>query len=53
MRTDPSAEVEIRMVFNQVAEICIRDYPYLYGDFVATDLPDGTKSYRPKLRSKV
>jgi len=53
MRTDPSAEVEIRMVFNQIAEICIRDYPYLYGDFVATDLPDGTKSYKPKLRSKV
>ena len=53
MRTDPSAEVEIRMVFDQIAEICMRDYPYLYGDFVATELPDGTKSYRPKLRSKV
>lgn len=53
MRTDPSAEVEIRMVFDQIAEICIRDYPYLYGDFLASDLPDGTKSYRPKLRSKV
>src|SRR5439155_1402189 len=53
MRTDPSAEVEIRMVFNQIAEICIRDYPYLYSDFVTTELPDGTKSYRPKLRSKV
>ncbi len=53
MRTDPSAEVEIRMVFDQIAEICIRDYPYLYGDFSTTDLPDGTKSYRPKLRSKV
>src|SRR5713226_8045436 len=39
MRTDPSAEVEIRMVFNQIAEICIRDYAYLYGDFVATELP--------------
>ena len=50
---DYSAEVEIRMVFNQIAEICIRDYPHLYGDFLATDLPDGTKSYRPKLRSKV
>src|SRR2546427_140605 len=53
MRTDPSAEVEIRMVFNQIAEICIRDYPYLYGDFVMTELPDGTKSFRPKVRSKV
>jgi len=53
MRTDPSAEVEIRMVFDKIAEICIRDYPYLYGDFTATELPDGTKSYRPGLRSKV
>ena len=53
MRTDPSAEVEIRMVFDQIADICIRDYPYLYGDFQATDLPDGTKSYKPQLRSKV
>lgn len=53
MRTDPSAEVEIRMVFDQIAEICIRDFPYLYADFIATELPDGTKSYRPGLRSKV
>lgn len=27
MRTDPSAEVEIRKVFGKVAEICMRDYP--------------------------
>ncbi len=53
MRTDPAAEVEIRMVFDQVAEICKRDYPLIYGDFTATDLPDGTKSWRPALRSKV
>lgn len=53
MRTDPSAEVEIRMVFDKIAEICIRDYPYLYGDFTATELSDGTKSYRPGFRSKV
>lgn len=53
MRTDPSAEVEIRMVFDQVAEICRKDYPELYGDFQATDLPDGTKSWKPTLRSKV
>jgi thymidylate synthase (FAD) len=53
MRTDPAAEVEIRMVFNQVAEICKRDYPLIYGDFTPTDLPDGTKSWRPGLRSKV
>lgn len=53
MRTDPAAEIEIRMVFNQIADICIRDYPYLYGDFQATDLPDGTRSFHPTLRSKV
>ncbi len=53
MRTDPAAEVEIRMVFDQVAEICRRDYPYLYQDFASTDLPDGTKSWKPALRSKV
>src|SRR5438093_11195103 len=53
MRTDPSAEVEIRIVFNQIAEIRIRDYPDLYGDFLATDLADRTKSFRPHLRSQV
>ena len=48
MRTDPSAEVEIRKVFGQVAEICIRDYPLLYADFVKNQLPDGTFQYTPK-----
>lgn len=53
MRTDPAAEVEIRMVFDQIAKICKADYPYLYQDFYAMDLPDGTQSWRPRLRSKV
>lgn len=53
MRTDPAAEVEIRMVFDQVAQICTRDYPNLYQDFVRKELPDGTGSWRPTLRSKV
>ncbi len=53
MRTDPAAEVEIRTVFDQVAEICKRDYPYLYGDFQSTELPDGTKCWKPTIRSKV
>jgi len=53
MRTDPAAEVEIRMVFDQVAQICQRDYPNLYQDFVRKELPDGTGSWRPTLRSKV
>jgi len=52
MRTDPSAEVEIRKVFGQVAEICMRDYPILYSDFSMKQLPDGTCQYTPKF-SKV
>jgi thymidylate synthase (FAD) len=48
MRTDPSAEVEIRKVFDQVAEICIHDYPILYADFAKTELPDRTFQYTPK-----
>jgi thymidylate synthase (FAD) len=52
MRTDPSAEVEIRKVFGQVAEICMKDYPLLYGDFSKTKLPDNTFQYFPKF-SKV
>lgn len=53
MRTDPAAEVEIRMVFDQIAQICKRDYPSLYQDMVRKELPDGTGSWRPLLRSKV
>jgi thymidylate synthase (FAD) len=53
MRTDPAAEVEIRMVFDQVARICIRDYPQIYQDFTYTELPDGTRSWKPTLRSKL
>ncbi|HKM78102.1 MAG TPA: FAD-dependent thymidylate synthase, partial [Candidatus Bathyarchaeia archaeon] len=52
MRTDPSAEVEIRMVFGKVAEICMKDYPILYSDFTPKQLPDGTFQYVPKF-SKV
>ena len=52
MRTDPSAEVEIRKVFGQVAEICLKDYPLLYSDFSKTQLQDGTCQYIPKF-SKV
>jgi thymidylate synthase (FAD) len=48
MRTDPSAEVEIRKVFGRVAEICVHDYPLLYADFAKTQLPDGTFQYTPK-----
>jgi len=53
MRTDPAAEVEIRMVFDQVARICLEMWPNLYQDFSRTPLPDGTGSWKPSLRSKV
>lgn len=33
MRTEPSAEEEIRLVFGQVAEICQKRYPNLFADF--------------------
>jgi thymidylate synthase (FAD) len=52
MRTHPSAEVEIRKVFGKVAQICIRDFPLLYGDFTSKQLDDGTTQYTPKF-SKV
>jgi thymidylate synthase (FAD) len=52
MRTNPSAEVEIRKIFDQVAEICLKDYPLLYSDFSKTQLQDGTCQYTPKF-SKV
>ncbi|HYY48548.1 MAG TPA: FAD-dependent thymidylate synthase [Thermoplasmata archaeon] len=53
MRTDPAAEVEIRMVFDQIAQICKRDYPNIYQDMVRKELPDGTGTWKPMLRSKV
>lgn len=53
MRTDPSAEVEMRMVFDEIAAICKRDYPNIYQDLVRSELPDGTGSWKPTLRSKI
>lgn len=53
MRTDTAAEVEIRMVFDQIAEIVTKDYPLLYQDFGRTELPDGTGCWKPSLRSKI
>jgi thymidylate synthase (FAD) len=51
-RTDPSAEIEIRKVFDSVAQICTRDYPLLYGDFTRKTLGDHTSQYKPEF-SKV
>jgi thymidylate synthase (FAD) len=53
MRTSPGAEFEIRRIFGQIAEICLKDYPLIYNDFESTKLSDGTLQYKPTLRSKV
>ncbi len=53
MRTSPGAEFEIRKVFGQIGDICLRDYPLIYRDFQKTMLQDGTAQYKPTLRSKV
>lgn len=37
MRTDPSAEEEIRLVFDLVAEVMTKEAPYLFGDFERHD----------------
>jgi thymidylate synthase (FAD) len=37
MRTDPSAEEEIRLVFDQIARLCIAEAPALFQDFKRRD----------------
>lgn len=37
MRTDPSAEEELRFVFNKIGEIMVREAPYLFADFTVND----------------
>ena len=46
-RTEPGAEVEIRIVFGKVAEIMTREAPNLFGDFKPIPLPDGTSQWQP------
>ncbi len=48
MRTDESAEIEIRIVFDKVAQLMKKKYPLIYQDFERTDLKDGTGTWRPK-----
>lgn len=48
MRTGRHAEEELRLAFGQVAEIAIRDYPYIFGDFEKVDTGDGLFEYAPK-----
>jgi thymidylate synthase (FAD) len=51
-RTEPGAEVEIRLVFGKVADIMKKEAPHLFGDFTPTPLHDGTTQWKPK-HSKV
>jgi thymidylate synthase (FAD) len=53
MRTDPSAELEIRTIFGKIADLCLKDYPLIYGDFERIATEDGVPQYKPRLRSKV
>lgn len=47
-RTDPGAEVEIRIIFGKVAEIMKREAPNLFGDFKPLFLEDGTHQWKPE-----
>ncbi len=51
MRTHPSAEEEIRMVFGKVGEMMCAKYPNLFGDFEVV-MEDGLPHYKPR-NSKV
>lgn len=51
MRTDPTAEEEIRLVFGKVGKIVCDRYPHLFGDFEVV-VEKGLPWYRPK-NSKV
>ena len=51
MRTDPSAEEEIRLVFGKVGEIVTKRYPNLFGDFTV-QMVDGLPCYKP-VNSKI
>ncbi len=48
MRTAESAEAEIRYVFDKIARLMKRKFPLIYADFTYTNLPDKTRSWRPK-----
>jgi len=44
MRTDPSAEEELRLVFSQVADIAIKSWPNLFKDYTS-EIVDGFPVY--------
>ena len=47
MRTDPSAEEEIRLVFGKVGEIIMERYPNLFGDY-EIEMVDGHPWFKTK-----
>ncbi len=51
LRTHPSAEEEIRLVFGKVGEIVMKQYPHLFQDF-EPEMSDGLLHYYP-LHDKV
>ncbi len=46
MRTHPTAEEEIRLVFGKVGEIVFKRYPHLFGDFTV-EVVNGLSWYKP------
>lgn len=46
MRTHPTAEEEIRLVFGKVGEIITKRYPHLFGDFTV-EMAEGLSWYKP------
>ena len=49
MRTDPSAEEEIRNVFSLVGSILVNRYPYIFGDYVTEEI-DGYLHFQTSKR---
>lgn len=50
VRTSSHAEEEIRLLFGMIAEIMIRDYPLIFGDFKKISTNDGLFEYVPEFR---
>lgn len=48
MRTSEAAEIEIRLVFDKVAQIMKERFPLIYEDFEPVELEDGTRKWVPK-----
>ena len=49
VRTNPGAEEEIRLVFGKIAEVVIKRYPNLFGDY-ESEIVDGLPWYKTNNR---